>query len=223
MIMNKLFISLIAFIVLNMISCSSDDNDNNSSSNKKVEGLCPDSHHPHVIDMGKAGKWACCNVGASAPWEYGGYYAWGETEEKDNYDWSTYIHCDGSESTCHNIGSDISGTKYDVAHVKWGGNWRMPSYAECKLLENNCTYEWITINGISGGLFTSTNGNAIFLPAAGHRWNDTTDFGDHVFYMSSTPHPSYSIRACSLYFRSGYAGTSYIYRCDGHSVRPVTE
>ena len=37
------------------------------------EGLCPDANHPHAIDMGAAGKWACCNVGASSPTDYGGY------------------------------------------------------------------------------------------------------------------------------------------------------
>lgn len=39
--------------------------------------LCPDDNHPHMIDLGLGVKWACCNVGATAPEEYGGYYAWG--------------------------------------------------------------------------------------------------------------------------------------------------
>lgn len=38
---------------------------------------CPDNHHPHLIDLGlpSGTKWACCNVGATAPEDYGGYYA----------------------------------------------------------------------------------------------------------------------------------------------------
>ena len=54
--------------------------------------VCPDDHHPHMIDLDLYPSilWSCCNVGASAPEEYGGYYAWGETEEKDYYDWETY-------------------------------------------------------------------------------------------------------------------------------------
>ena len=53
----------------------------------KAQSSCPDNHHPHMIDLGlpSGTKWACCNVGASRPEEYGGYYAWGETEEKDYY------------------------------------------------------------------------------------------------------------------------------------------
>ncbi|MBR2192647.1 MAG: hypothetical protein IJ910_04970 [Bacteroidaceae bacterium] len=46
---------------------------------------CPDDHHPHLIDLGlpSGTRWACCNVGADAPESYGGFYAWGETTEKD--------------------------------------------------------------------------------------------------------------------------------------------
>lgn len=42
---------------------------------------CPDNNHPHAIDLGlpSGTKWCCCNVGASTPEGYGGYYAWGET------------------------------------------------------------------------------------------------------------------------------------------------
>lgn len=40
-----------------------------------------------------------------SPKGYGGYYAWGETKEKDYYYWETYTHCDVSSSTsllfCH--------------------------------------------------------------------------------------------------------------------------
>ncbi len=188
-----------------------------------TESYCPDSHHPHVIDMGSAGKWACCNVGASAPWEYGGYYAWGETEEKDYYDWNTYTHCDGSYSTCHDLGSDIAGTEYDVAHVKWGGKWRMPSLDQIKLL-NNCSSEWTELNGVGGRIFTASNGNSIFLPAAGGRWDAyTDDVGSYGFYWSSTQDPDDSLNAYYLDFSSGYAYWSNSNRNGGLSVRPVTE
>ena len=53
---------------------------------------CPDNNHPHLIDLGlpSSTKWSCCNVGASKPEAYGGYYAWGETQEKSLYDYTTY-------------------------------------------------------------------------------------------------------------------------------------
>ena len=44
--------------------------------------LCPDNNHPHMIDLCLPSglKWACCNVGATEPFEKGGYFAWGETK-----------------------------------------------------------------------------------------------------------------------------------------------
>ena len=186
-------------------------------------GLCPDKDHPHIIDMGTAGKWSCCNVGASAPWEYGGYYAWGETEEKTTYNWGSYIHCDGSSSTCHNLGSDIAGTQYDVAHVKWGGKWRMPSFNQIDLLLY-CSNEWTEVNDINGRKFTAPNGGSIFLPAAGDRWGDELyRAGDYGYYWSSTQTPGDSDYAYVLFFTSGGMDWNSNLRNIGQSVRPVTE
>ena len=84
-------------------------------------------------------------------------YAWGETGEKSVYDWSTYMHCNGTAETCLNIGNDISGTKYDVAHVKWGGNWRMPTEKDFYELFNNCSKVKIYNGKKTGHLFTGPN------------------------------------------------------------------
>ncbi len=187
---------------------------------------CPDNHHPHLIDLGlpSGTKWACCNVGATAPEGYGGYYAWGETVEKSYYDWSTYTHCDGSFDTLHDLGSDIAGTQYDVAHVKWGGSWVMPSFEQQDELMFNCTYEWTTVNGVYGCRFTrKTNGGSIFLPAAGYRPDDYLYCaGSNGFYWSSTQDPSDSGSAYGLYFFSGNAGRLQGIRNNGQMVRPVS-
>ncbi len=42
------------------------------------------------VDMGLSVKWASCNVGASSPNEVGWYFAWGETEPKQDYTWENY-------------------------------------------------------------------------------------------------------------------------------------
>ena len=201
-------------------------NDPNKPDPAVEAGLCPDNNHPHIIDMGTAGKWACCNVGASAPWEYGGYYAWGETEEKSTYNWDSYIHCDGSSSTNHNLGNDIAGTEYDVAHVKWGGGWRMPSYNQINDLTSRCTSEWTSVNGVYGRKVTGPNGGFIFLPAAGGRWGDELyDAGYYGYYWSSTQSPIVSDGAYGLNFSiiSGDMYWNYYSRTGGRSVRPVTE
>ncbi|MBR6979706.1 MAG: hypothetical protein IKH88_07730 [Prevotella sp.] len=187
---------------------------------------CPDDHHPHMIDLGlpSGTKWACCNVGADKPEAYGGFYAWGETEEKGNYDLSTYIHCDGSYDTYHNIGSDIAGTQYDVAHVKWGGTWVMPSNAQQVELVESCTFKWTTVNGINGRVFIGSNGNSIFMPAAGRRvLNGHHTVGIIGHYWSSTQDPKDSRAAYMLNFESNYVRWQYYYdRYRGLTVRPVS-
>ena len=170
---------------------------------------CPDGNHPHMIDLGlpSGTKWACCNVGADKPDAYGGYYAWGETEEKSRYYWDTYI-------------------QYDVAHVKWGGNWVMPSNDQNNELIKNCTYEWTTVNGVNGRKFISKlNGGSIFLPAAGHRWNGDLNFaGSHGFYWSSTQVPNGLEYAYFLHFGSGdiFWDTDLYYCNYGRTVRPIS-
>lgn len=123
-----------------------------------------------AVDLGlpSGTLWASFNVGATKPEEVGGYYAWGETETKERYSWSNYIHCDGTKETCHDIGADIAGTEYDVAHVKWGGDWTMPTKSQINELIHNCTSQWTTLNGVNGCLITGPNMHTIFLPAGGY-------------------------------------------------------
>lgn len=202
---------------------------------------CPDSNHPHAIDLGlpSGTKWACCNVGATTPEGYGGYYAWGETEEKEIYDWTTYIHCDGSMETCHDIGSDITGTKYDVAHVQWGGSWVMPSQDQIQELTSKCSCKWAKKNDIGGALFTGPSSETIFLPEADFWRNDcdnsavtnmnndsmareTDELPSAGYYWASTQRASNSIYASYLLFSYGDAyWDTYIYRSFGLTVRPV--
>ena len=179
-----------------------------------------------AVDLGlpSGTKWANMNVGAEKPEDYGGYYAWGETEEKDVYDWSTYIHSDGSSQYCNDIGSDIAGTQYDVAHVKWGGSWKMPTLEQIQELLDNCTYEWTTLNGINGGKFTGSNGNSVFVPAAGYHPESSFLFVEqHGGFWSSTfiGNNPYG-RAYTLEFNSNNA---YLEQwgslCHGRLVRPV--
>lgn len=179
-----------------------------------------------AIDLGlpSGTKWASWNIGASSPEEYGGYYAWGETKEKEYYDWSTYIHCDGSSENCHDIGDDIAGTEYDVAHVKWGYLWRMPSSEQIEELFMNCKSSFTTQNGVNGQLLTGPNGATIFLPAAGGHWLGELNYaGSLGYYWSSTRKPSSMLNAYNLSFQSGNWGwgADSGYRSSGFSVRAV--
>lgn len=185
---------------------------------------CPDEHHPHPIDLGlpSGTKWACCNVDASLPEEYGGYYAWGETEEKLSYDWEKYRHYDVNTEQCVYIGDDIAGTEYDVATVKWGAPWRLPSSELFQELMDNCTWEWTSLNDVNGYLFTASNGATVFLPAAGGcLYDEFLMDGRDGYYWASTLDPENGDQAYHLSFRSPFVHLQYAIRFLGLSVRPV--
>ena len=189
---------------------------------------CPDDHHPHLIDLGlpSGTKWACCNVDTDhpenqSPTNYGGYYARGETETKSDYNELTYHYY--KNGSYQSIGSDIAGTEYDVAHVKWSGSWVMPSKEQLDELRNNCTFTLTTQNGVSGILFTGTNGGSIFLPAAGRRDDSYLyNAGSYGAYWSSTQDPSSTYNAYGLLFNSGSTDWDDSNRYFGFTVRPVS-
>ena len=172
-----------------------------------------------AIDLGLPSglKWATCNVGASSPEEYGGYYAWGEISEKSSYTSNNYT------SNGKNLGNISGNIQYDVATAKWGGDWRMPTSEEVDELINNCTWQWATRNGVNGYEVTGTNGNSIFMPAAGYR-NGTTlyDNDSYAYYWTSRP-MSGSDYAAALRFGSEYKGTAWNAIYYGYCVRPVSE
>ena len=185
------------------------------------------------VDLGLSVKWATCNVGASKPEEYGDYFAWGETQPKDYYDWSTYKWCNGSYNTLTKYNNSSSyGTvdnktqlelSDDAARANWGGSWRMPTKAEQDELRQQCTWTWTTQNGVNGYKVTSKkNGNSIFLPAAGYRYGSSLDYaGSYGYYWSSSLYTGSPYYAYVLLFGSDGVGWYYDYRYYGHSVRPV--
>lgn len=183
---------------------------------------CPDDNHPHAIDLGlpSGTKWCCCNVGASKPEDYGGYYAWGETSEKSVYKYSTNANYN-SNTGWVNIGSDIAGTSYDAATVNMGAPWRMPSFEQTEELIGNCSHQWTQLNGVNGILVTGPSGGQVFLPAAGYRWlYDLFDAGTG-YYWSSSLYPLRDDIAYRLYFLSDYWNCYSQDRDHGLPVRAV--
>ena len=192
------------------------------------------------VDLGlpSGTKWATCNVGASKPEEYGDYFAWGETTPKSTYDWSTYKWCKGYETTmtkyCKRSDYGYNGftdnltelqPEDDAATANWGSGWKMPSLDQIKELCNSSytTSEYTQLNGVYGHKVTSkSNGNSIFLPAAGSRCGDELyNAGSLAYYWSSSLGPSRDYNAYNLYFNSGYWNWNYDTRYEGQSVRAV--
>ena len=193
--------------------------------------------------------WATCNIGADAPEDYGNYFAWGETQPKATYNWSTYQHCNGSYNTLTKYSVEFFDWEYgcdqsygyngfidnlttlepsdDAATANWGNDWRMPTMVEWQELYNNTTCTWTTWNDVNGRLFTASNGNSLFLPAAGFCYDSSLSYaGSYGDYWSSsldTYSPDY---AWYFDFNSGYysmySHVGYGYsRCIGSTVRPV--
>lgn len=179
-----------------------------------------------AIDLGlpSGTKWASYNLGAAKIEDYGCYFAWGETEEKDRYKWSTYTLCDdGNERKCHNIGSDIAGTQYDVARQMWGGSWQMPDYDHWLELKDNTSYSMTTINGVSCCKLTGPNGKSIYLPASGQFDDYRVVYDGSVgnYWSSSKYGESTAYMAFFTNESGGFLTWGNSNRCIGYTIRPV--
>ena len=227
------FIALSAIAVLSVFSCQ-----------KEPANTTPAPPTPSLVDLGLSVKWATCNLGASKPTEYGGYYQWAGTKDVSD----TGIYLDWSNCPYHTGSDNQSGwTKYntessygtvdnktvlesmdDVASVVLGGKLRIPTDEEWMELRNtdNCSWTWTTIDGVNGYKVQSkksgyTN-NWIFLPAAGYRSYDRLVIvGSYGFYWSSSLGTEGTFNACSMYLSSSLVFRGHRYRCFGQSVRPV--
>ena len=192
------------------------------------------------IDLGLPSGilWATCNIGANAPEEYGDYFAWGETQPKDYYDWSTYLYANGTSDQDPQLTKYCSNANYgyngftdnlttllpedDAATANWGSGWRMPTEEEIRELYNNTTMTWTQQNGVNGRLFTATNGNNLFLPFAGYHSNDELNYAGNLGYCwSSSLYSDSPYGAWSVYFISDYYFVGYSNRLYGFPVRPV--
>ena len=200
------------------------------------------------VDLGLPSgiKWAKRNLGASKPSDYGHYYAWGETEPKTDYTWATYKWMQAGQSDWKHItkytvadgqtegiwydagGTFIGDNKTtleaadDAATRKLGSPWRMPTMIELQELIDHCTWTWTTQDGKNGYEVKGTNGNSIFLPAAGYReGSELNGAGSWGRYWSSSLSTGRSFNARVLYFRSDGHAWNDTSRYPGFTVRPV--
>jgi hypothetical protein len=181
--------------------------------------------------------WAKYNVGATSPEEYGGYYAWGETETKSSYSWENYkygkIHHYTNEGNPVwvgiYLGDDISQTQYDVAHIIWGEGARMPNKADIQELLNHCAFTMETLSGILGAMITGPNSNYIFLPFCGRRYPDGVHNTNIAYYWTSsyreyddTENFAYTLYCGNEDEFIWYADWNW-HRNYGQSIRPVKD
>lgn len=213
------------------------------------QNACIIENHEYV-DLGLSVYWAICNIGSNRPEELGGYFAWGETYTKSCYNRMTYKFSGGKNGILDSL-NDY--TKYlgnenkqdskddkleecdDVAHVLWGGNWRMPTKDEIKELIDSCEWQFCEINQTKGcWAISKVNGNKIFFPLAGYVCdNEVTDVGASGKYWASELRSDMCFEAYQIYisFSDEWAemngNKTSIFLSDdgmrenGRSVRPV--
>ena len=204
------------------------------------------------VDLGlpSGTLWATFNVGATKPEEFGDYFAWGETKPKEVYDWSTYKWAKPNSSA--NIGNLLkynsgfytlkSGFNYspdeiyevidnlttllpedDAATANWGVDWCMPTKNDLEELIKYCEFSWTELNGVNGARYTASNGNSIFIPAAGYQSGSfrNVSSSDLAFILSSTIYEEY--QGISYYLLTEpYGPDIQAYeRVFGHTIRPV--
>ena len=213
--------------------------DVNAVINVILGGVAPSQQHNYVdLGLPSGTLWATCNVGANAPEEYGDYFAWGETMPKNCYNDSTYLwsksdnNSSGYTKYClqSNYGyAGFSDGKFeldpidDAASANWGSEWRMPSLAQLMELCEKCTWTWTTQNDVYGQLGTGPNGNTIFLPATGSRFNESLNYvGTIGNYWTRTLRTDYSSYAYNLYLNFSFLDIFLIKeRHSGLAVRAV--
>ena len=188
--------------------------------------------------------WASCNIGAIKPKSFGDYFAWGETETKEIYNWDTYKYyesCEVLTKYCNDPEKGLNGFSDeltmlqpadDAATAKWGEGWRTPTSDEMQELIDNCTHKLTTKNGVYGCLFTSSNGNSLFLPAAGYRFDVDLPVINRTYgqvksanadgcYWTSSLYTDNPNKALKLSFNSESFEIDYDGRDDGYPIRPV--
>lgn len=180
-----------------------------------------------AVDLGLSVKWAKCNLGASGPEEYGGYYAWGETSTKSSYYESNYQWLDGGSLTKYYGETYVLELADDAAYAELGGSWRMPTEEEMEELLTGCTWTWDTKNNVDGYTVSGKGayaGKSIFIPAAGYlsgKYNTEEGWGGR--YWTSTLYYANKFNAIMLDFMSTSTSlrTTDTHRENGLPIRPV--
>ena len=187
-------------------------------------------YYPGEIDLGLDVNWGLANIGAEEPEETGYYYAWAETEPKDEYYWGTYLWDEGA-------GISMSLTKYnakdglgvieaedDPAAVKLGKKWRTPTLEDYDELLTKCEWTWTKENGVDGYLVKSKvegfTDKSIFLPGAGNMDGHVLDgAGSMARYWTATLDDEYFEQAWCLDGEQ----IALNGRCYGLPIRPVKD
>ncbi len=231
-------LSILLSLLQLLTACGKSDDIEQTATTEQPSAPSDYFNRLEYVDLGlpSGTLWASKNVGAFSPADYGAYFAWGETVPKAIYNWTNYKWYDNHyKFTKYNISSS-HGTidnktqldaEDDAATANRGNGWRMPTTAELQELSNTtyCIWIWTTrinskgeaINGYD--VMSKSNGNIIFLPAAGYYHLNFPNVGRFCFYWSSSLASDYPYDAYYLSSTPGF--NLHLYRKDGLPVQPL--
>ena len=224
----------------NVESEQSVEQTNSSETAEQQQQALPEICNEQAVDLGLSSGtiWAGWNVGATSAEQCGDYYAWGETKTKKEYSNFNYFDLkNGADfedfTTYYNEGgkTSIRCSNRDVAWVKWGHQWAIPTKDQADELVRECTWTWMKYNGANGFAVTGPNGKSLFLPAAGEHYtgldssqkdvNEVMWVGEQAWYWTSELNKDYSASAYIISFVQKKAEVDVDGRSSGFSVRPV--
>lgn len=239
--MKKTFVFVLAVTAMFFFGCKPENGGNGGNDGSDTY----DGYEYVDLDLPSGTLWATCNLGAETPYEYGDYYAWGETEPKTLFKWSNYKYgsaynkltkyCYDPEFGLNEFVDNMTELlpEDDAATVQMGSGWRIPTIAQWRELMDNTDNEWKKVNGVNGWRFVGPNGKTLFLPACGSYSEQNTYGGTEPLYEDRLG----SYWANSIYDASDLDYTCYAWhfefdafpscqmysyhRSDGYSIRPV--
>ena len=182
------------------------------------------------VDLGLSVKWAKQNIGASAPEKEGFYLAWGSTISQTSYDETSYNDLAVAERYNDTDRVGILSSADDVAKVKLGADWRIPTSSEWQELIDNCDIKYDSAKNVY--VLTSKKEGyteaSIVLPGANIKNGSSTDpkkagyayyWASNIFYGESGYR--WDMGFCLMLQPSGTIGIMGNNRYYGLSVRPV--
>ena len=190
-----------------------------------------------AVDIGLSVKWGNVNIGAYTPEDPGFYFAWGETEPKEEYSWKTYKWCSGKSShnltkynNCDTLGVvdnlSVLELEDDAAHKYFGRGWRIPTDSERDefiATARNSNYKWTYIKDLGWEIEYLGNGNSIYLPLSGEAASGPGVYGRYWSSTGGLGRYAYMASYFIVGEGKGSQGWGGGLRCNGYAIRPVTE
>ena len=190
----------------------------------------PEVDMPHIynlypnVDLGLSVRWGEYNLGAENYWEYGDYYAWGETSPRDNFDYSP-----PRGTIVYN----------DPATEQIGSGWHLPNKEQWEELIANCDLSYVKNRDAYSGRVCAKvtsrvkgyEGASIYFSLPGYISKDKPTYGaeDIGYYWSCSSESEGSAHIAKFsYYRgvtdkmSSSFSTNTKSNC-GISARPVAD